>query len=106
MSSNSSSLKPVSESEFFTDPSYVSTLSNAELKAHIEKTRGQLATTLDELEVKSNPSLQYERLKGRLKKRLITMKREQPVALASLGVTAIAIAGVVVYAVVRGGGKR
>lgn len=106
MSSESNKLTAVTQEQFFTDPSFVATLSNEELKQHIEKTRNQLASTLDQVEVKANPTYQYEQAKARMKRRLVTMKREQPLALAAIGVGAAAIAGVIIFAVIKGSSRR
>ena len=99
-------LEKVTEDEFFSDSSYVNTLSTNELKAHIVQTRAELAANLDALEDKFNLERQMEKAKRRCQARFARMKREQPLALAAIGVGAVVVAGLIVTAVVRGTSRR
>lgn len=99
-------LEKVTEDEFFSDSSFVNTLSANELKAHIVQTRAELSANLDALEDKFNVERQMEKAKRRCQARIARMKREQPLALAAIGVGAVVVAGLIVTAVVRGTGRR
>ena len=102
MASNSK-LSQVSEEEFFTEPSFVSTLSNAELQEHLAATRDKLSFTLDELEDKANVPKQLGKAKDRLQERFTVMKQEQPLVLLGIGVGAVALAGAIIVGVFRSG---
>lgn len=102
MASNSK-LTKVSEEEFFTEPSYVSTLTNAQLQEHLAATRDKLSFTLDEIEDKANVPKQLGRAKDRLQARFTVMKEEQPLLLLGIGVGAVALAGVIIAGVFRSG---
>ena len=102
MASNSK-LSQVSEEEFFTEPSFVSTLSNAELQEHLAATRDKLSSTLDELEDKANVPKQLGKAKDRLQARFTVMKQEQPLVLLGIGVGAVALAGAIIVGVFRSG---
>jgi hypothetical protein len=102
MASNSK-LSQVSEEEFFTEPSFVSTLSNAELQEHLAATRDKLSSTLDELEDKANVPKQLGKAKDRLQERFTVMKQEQPLVLLGIGVGAVALAGAIIVGVFRSG---
>jgi hypothetical protein len=99
-------LTKVSEKEFYSDSSFVSGLSNDELAAHVQATRDRIAATLDEVEDKVNVGKQVERAKDRLQVRLTTMKQEQPLVLAAIGLGAVAVAGLIITAVVKGTARR
>lgn len=94
-------LSRVSEDVFFSDASLVSGLSDKELSAHVQATRESIASALDELEDAANPAKAVARAKVRLQARLSTMKREQPLALAAIGLGAVVVAGLIVTAVVK-----
>ncbi|MEY4532894.1 MAG: hypothetical protein RI926_663 [Actinomycetota bacterium] len=98
-----SNLKKVSEDEFFTEPSFVSTLSNTELQEHLVATRDKLSSTLDDLEDKANVPKQLGRAKDRLQARFAVMKQEQPLVLLGIGVGAVALAGAIIAGVLRSG---
>lgn len=98
-----SNLKKVSEDEFFTEPSFVSTLSNAGLQQHLATTRDKLSSTLDELEDKANVPKQLGRAKDRLQARFAVMRQEQPLVLLGIGVGAVALAGAIIAGVLRSG---
>lgn len=98
-------LKKVSEEEFFAEPSYVSTLNNAELQEHLTATRGKLSTTLDELEDKANVPKQLGKAKDRLQARFMVMREEQPLVLLGIGVGAVALAGAIIAGVIRSARK-
>lgn len=102
MASNSK-LSKVSEEEFFTEPSFVSTLSNAELQEHLAATRDKLSSTLDELEDKANVPKQLGKAKDRLQERFTVMKQEQPLVLLGIGVGAVALAGAIIVGIFRSG---
>lgn len=102
MASNSH-LKKVSEEEFYAEPSYVSTLNNAELQQHLTATREKLDKTLDELEDKANVPKQLGKAKDRLQARFMVMKQEQPLVLLGIGVGAVALAGAIIAGVIRSG---
>ena len=102
MASNSK-LSKVSEEEFFAEPSFVSTLSNAELQEHLAATRDKLSSTLDELEDKANVPKQLGKAKDRLQERFTVMKQEQPLVLLGIGVGAVALAGAIIVGVFRSG---
>ena len=104
--SEPSKLTKVSEQDFFSDASLVSTLSNAELSARVHETRDRIAATLDEMEDKVNVSKQFDRAKARCRARLTTMKQEQPLVLAAIGLGAVAVAGLIITAVVKGSSRR
>lgn len=94
-------LKKVTEEEFVKEPSYVSTLSNAELKDYILATREALAHNLDTVEDRANPAKALERTTKKLKKKIDTMKEEQPIALAAIGVGVAAVVGLAIFGIVR-----
>lgn len=98
-------LKKVSEEEFFSEPSYVSTLNNAELQEHLTATRDKLSTTLDELEDKANVPKQLGKAKDRLQARFMVMREEQPLVLLGIGVGAVALAGAIIAGVIRSARK-
>lgn len=98
-----SKLSQVSEEEFFTEPSYVSTLSNTELKEHLVATRDKLSSTLDELEDKANVPKQLGKAKDRLQARFTEMKQDQPLLLLGIGLGAVALAGAIIAGVLRSG---
>ncbi|MEY2698666.1 MAG: hypothetical protein RL720_622 [Actinomycetota bacterium] len=100
---SNSKLTKVSEEEFFSEPSYVSTLTNAQLQEHLAATRDKLSFTLDEIEDKANVSKQLGRAKDRLQARFTVMKQEQPLLLLGIGVGAVALAGVIIAGVFRSG---
>ena len=102
MASNSK-LSKVSEKEFFAEPSFVSSLSNAELQEHLAATRDKLSSTLDELEDKANVPKQLGKAKDRLQERFTVMKQEQPLVLLGIGVGAVALAGAIIVGVFRSG---
>ncbi len=102
MASNSK-LSKVSEEEFFAEPSFVSSLSNAELQEHLAATRDKLSSTLDELEDKANVPKQLGKAKNRLQERFTVMKQEQPLVLLGIGVGAVALAGAIIVGVFRSG---
>ena len=102
MASNSK-LSKVSEDEFYSEPSFVSTLSNAELQEHLAATRDKLSSTLDELEDKANVPKQLGKAKDRLQSRFTVMKQEQPLLLLGIGVGAVALARIIIASVVRSG---
>ena len=102
MASNSK-LSKVSEEEFFAEPSFVSSLSNAELQEHLAATRDKLSSTLDELEDKANVPKQLGKAKDRLQERFTVMKQEQPLVLLGIGVGAVALAGAIIVGVFRSG---
>lgn len=78
--------------------STVSRLSQDELKAHLARTRNDLAATLDAVEEKVNIPKRLDKAAVRLKAKLRVMKQENPVALAAIATGAVALAGVIVYA--------
>ena len=98
-----SKLSKVSEEEFFTEPSFVSNLSNTELQEHLAATRDKLSSTLDELEDKANVPKQLGKAKDRLQARFTVMKEEQPLLILGIGVGAVALAGVIVAGIFRSG---
>jgi hypothetical protein len=100
---SNSKLTKVSEEEFFSEPSYVSTLTNAQLQEHLAATRDKLSFTLDEIEDKANVPKQLGRAKDRLQARFTVMKQEQPLLLLGIGVGAVALAGVIIAGVFRSG---
>ena len=79
-------------------PSSVSGLSKEELTAQLKRTRAELAATLDAVEEKVNVAKRMDKAAVRLKAKLRTMRRENPVALAALGAGAIAVVGLIAYA--------
>jgi hypothetical protein len=99
-------LTQVSPDEFFSDASIVSSLSTEELTAHVQQTRDRIAAALDEMEDKVNISKQVDRLKVRCQARLRAMKQEQPLVLAAIGLGAVAAAGLIITAVVKGSSRR
>jgi hypothetical protein len=101
-----SKLTKVSPDEFFSDASIVSSLSNEELSTHVQQTRDRIAAALDEMEDKVNVSRQVDRMKARCQARLRTMKQEQPLVLAAIGLGAVAVAGLIITAVVKGSSRR
>lgn len=103
MSSNPTKLKKVSEDDFFAEPSYVSTLNNAQLQEHLLETRAKLSSTLDQLEDKADIPKQVGKAKERLQARFQVMKQEQPLVLLGIGVGAVALAGVIIVGVFRSG---
>lgn len=98
-----SKLSKVSEEEFFTEPSYVSTLSKTELQEYLVATRDKLSSTLDELEDKANVPKQLGKAKDRLQARFTEMKQDQPLLLLGIGVGAVALAGAIIAGVLRSG---
>lgn len=100
---SNSKLTKVSEEEFFSEPSYVSTLTNAQLQEHLAATRDKLSFTLDEIEDKANVPKQLGRAKDRLQARFTVIKEEQPLLLLGIGVGAVALAGVIIAGVFRSG---
>lgn len=78
--------------------SSVSTLSPAELKAHLARTRAELAATLDAVEEKVNVPKRLDKAAARAKERLSTMRQENPVALAAIAAGALGLAGMILYA--------
>jgi hypothetical protein len=104
--SEPSNLTKVSEQDFFSDSSVFSSLSNDELSARVQETRDRIAATLDEMEDKVNLSKQFDRARARCQVRLATMKQEQPLVLAAIGLGAVAVAGLIITAVVRGSSRR
>jgi len=78
--------------------SSVSTLSQDELKAHLSRTRDDLAATLDAVEEKVNIPKRLDKAAVRLRAKLRVMKQENPVALAAIATGAVALAGVILYA--------
>lgn len=103
MSSNHTRLKKVSEDDFFAEPSYVSSLNNAELQDHLIQTRAKLSSTLDQLEDKADIPKQLGKAKTRLQARFQVMKEEQPLVLLGIGVGAVALAGLLIAGVLRSG---
>jgi len=99
-------LVKVSPDKFFSDASIVSALSNEQLTAHVQQTRDRIASTLDEMEDKVNVGKQFDRMKTRCQTRLQTMKQEQPLVLAAIGLGAVAVAGLIITAVVKGSSRR
>jgi hypothetical protein len=102
MAANSKFSK-VSEEEFFTEPSFVATLSPAELQEHLTSIREKLSTTLDELEDKANVPKQIGKAKNRLRAKFAVMKQEQPVVLLGIGVGAVVLAGAILAGLIRSG---
>lgn len=100
MSSNPS-LKRVSEDEFYTEPSYVSTLTPQELQEHIAQTRERISSNLDELEDKANVPKQIGKARDRLQAKFTEIKRDQPLLLAGIGVGAVIAAAAIITAVVK-----
>lgn len=98
-----SSLTQVSEEEFYAEPSFVSTLTNAQLQAHLADTRDRLSSTLDLIEDKGNVPKQLDRAKRKLQARFRVMKKEQPLMLLGIGVGAVALASAIIVGVVRSG---
>lgn len=103
---NPTKLTKVSQDEFFSDASLVSSLSNDELTAHVQETRDRIAAALDEMEDKMNVGKQLERAGARCRSRLRTLKAEQPLALAAIGVGAVVVAGLIVAAVAKSATRR
>lgn len=79
-------------------PSSVSTLSPDQLKAHLARTRAELAATLDAVEEKVNVPKRLDRAAARARQKLSTMRQENPVALAAIAAGALGLVGAIVYA--------
>ena len=77
--------------------STISTFSRDELRAHLARTRAELAATLDAVEEKVNIPKRLDKARVRTKAKLRTMRQENPAALAAITAGVFALAGVIVY---------
>jgi hypothetical protein len=100
-----SGMKRVNEEEFFTEPSYVSTLSQDELIDHIAQTRAKLSGSLDQLEEKADVPKQLKKAQTRMKKKFVQLKNDQPLLLGAIGLGAAVVATAIIVAVARSGRK-
>ncbi len=77
--------------------SSVSTLSRDELKAHLARTRNDLAATLDAVEEKVNIPKRLDKAAARTKAKLRVMRQENPAALAAIAAGVVAVGALVFY---------
>jgi hypothetical protein len=85
----------------FDAPSYVETLSQKELEAHLEATRTKLALNLDALEDKVNIPKQLDKAGRRLRRKVSVMRRDNPLALAGIVAGAVAAVGITALLMVK-----
>lgn len=70
------------------------TRSTAQIKADVERTRAELAATLDAIEYRIN-------VPKRVSSRIRALREENPALLAAIAVAAVAVTGVLVFAGIR-----
>lgn len=76
-------------------------LSQKELQAKLEDTRQRLASNLDALEDKLNVPKQLGKASRRMRKRIETMREENPLGLAGIAVASAVAIGLTGYLVVK-----
>jgi len=76
-------------------------LSRKELQAQLADTRARLASNLDALEDKLNVPKQLGKASRRMRKRIDTMRDENPIALAGIVAGAVIAVGITGYLVVK-----
>ena len=87
--------------EKFTTESVVEGLSHKELEAHLVATRAKLASNLDALEDKVNVPKQLDKATRRLRRKVQTMRQDNPLALAGIVAGAVVAVGVTAYLMVK-----
>ena len=86
--------------EFETVP-FVETLSRKELEAHLEATRAKLARNLDALEEKVDIPKQLDKAGRRLRRKVVTMRQDNPLALAGIVAGAVVAVGITAFLMVK-----
>lgn len=87
--------------EEFETPSYVETLSKKDLEAHLENTRAKLAQNLDALEDKFDVPKQLDKAGRRLRRKVVTMRQDNPLALAGIVAGAVVAVGITAFLMVK-----
>jgi hypothetical protein len=82
-------------------PSLVESLNRKELEAHLADTRAKLASNLDALEVKFDIPRQLDKAGRRLRRRVRTMRQDNPIALAGILLGGVAAVGITAYIAVK-----
>ena len=76
-------------------------MSRAELQAQLEETRQRLASNLDALEDKLNVPKQLGKASTKFKRRMNTMREENPLGFAGVVVAGVVAVGLTGYLVVK-----
>jgi len=87
--------------EKFGTESVVEVLSHKELEAHLVATRAKLASNLDALEDKVNVPKQLDKATRRLRRKVQTMRQDNPLALAGIVAGAVVAVGITAYLMVK-----
>lgn len=90
-----------STNDEFEAPSYVETLSKKELEAHLSNTRARLAVNLDALEDKFDVPKQLDKAGRRLRRKVATMRQDNPLALAGIVAGAVVAVGITAFLMVK-----
>jgi hypothetical protein len=85
----------------FETQSLVEGLSSKELEAHLESTRAKLASNLDALEDKVNVPKQLDKASRRLRRKVATMRQDNPLALAGIVAGAVVAVGITAFLMVK-----
>ena len=81
--------------------STVEGLSKKELEAYLENTRAKLSSNLDALEDKMNVPKQLDKAGRRLRRKVQTMREDNPLALAGILAGAVIAVGITAYLMVK-----
>ena len=81
--------------------STVEGLSKKELEAYLENTRAKLSSNLDALEDKMNVPKQLDKASRRLRRKVQTMREDNPLALAGIVAGAVIAVGITAYLMVK-----
>ena len=81
--------------------STVEGLSKKELEAYLENTRAKLSSNLDALEDKMNVPKQLDKAGRRLRRKVQTMREDNPLALAGIVAGAVIAVGITAYLMVK-----
>lgn len=76
-------------------------LSKKELEAYLENTRAKLSSNLDALEDKMNVPKQLDKAGRRLRRKVQTMREDNPLALAGIVAGAVIAVGITAYLMVK-----
>jgi hypothetical protein len=89
------------EFDFEATPSAVAGLNRKELEAHLVETRAKLTSNLDALEVKFDIPHQLDKAGRRLRRKVRTMRQDNPIALAGILLGGVAAVGITAYIAVK-----
>ena len=90
-----------SNPENFETQSVVESYSQKELEAHLERTRAKLASNLDALEDKVNVPKQLDKAGRRLRRKVVAMRQDNPLALAGIVAGAVVAVGITAFLMVK-----